>query len=190
MVGFSFRALMVFLILCPLLIAHIAIKIPKGVLRVGAGLLIMVGLVYNQDYSSEKHDPPYKIYRNVADKITKIKDVDFELIIGHKALAEYVTFKTAIDVLPWEPEYKVDEDKLWRICTGINKKSIRYFGKKIYSPELIYYLSPNYLLVREDLWDCVINNLEKDDPDFLEELLSWKNPHLKRPSYMMKYKNQ
>lgn len=187
-VGFSFRALMVFLILCPLLFGIIPLKIPRKATCIFVSILTLIGLFNNQTYSNERHDPPYGNYSILADKISNLDIIDIELIIAHKALAEYVTFRIGIDVLPWEPEYEMGTKKLWRICTGINNKSIQYFGKEAYTEDLTFQLSPNYTLIREDLWNAVVLNIEKEDPDFLIELLNWKNPHVIRPSYMMKYK--
>lgn len=127
--GFSFRALMVFLILCPLLISFLNISLGRLVTSILTILLIISGLLMNPSYNHKKHDPPYGIYRVIANKVNNLDEINIELIIAHRALAEYMTFKTGIDVLPWEPEYAVDRTKLWRICTGVNKRSIQYYSK-------------------------------------------------------------
>lgn len=188
LVGLSFRALMLFLILCPLLIVVLDLHLKRVVLSSVFTIILLCGIWSNSSYSYQKHDPPYTTYRTVARKVEALNNGNFELIIAHKALAEYITYKTAIDVLPWEPEYTVDTPKLWRICTGINRKSIQYFGRASYQEDLFIEITPNYSLIREDLWDLAMSNMAKEDPDYLEELLTWKNPHVKRPAYMMKYK--
>lgn len=186
LLGISFRALMLFLILCPLLIA--TIDLHRLVSLIMSSVLILGALIFNKSYDQSKHDPPYGTYKTISNKILEYNEIQFELIIAHKALAEYVTFQTGIDAMPWEPEYEIDNDKLWRICTGLNKKTAKYYGQKDFKENYYYELTPNYSLIREGLWDSAINNMSQEEPEYLESLLTWKNPNQKRPSYMTKYK--
>lgn len=188
LVGISFRALMLFLILCPLLISLLNVKINLQSLLGFYILFLVWGTFSYTSYDYKKHDPPYVLYDLIVHKIDKLKHHEFELIIAHKALAEFITFKNGIDVLPWEPEYEVDQQKLWRICTGINQRSIEYYGKEFYQKDLFHKLTPNYNLIREDLWDKVMVNLEQEDPDYFHSLLTWKNPHRIRPDYLLNNK--
>ncbi len=186
-VGLSFRALMVFLLLGILLLNMITIILKRSyAIIIGCVVAISIFVSLNF-YSPAKYDPPYAMYMHISDKIVEL-NVEPELIIVHKAFAEYFTFYTGIDALPWLPEYHINKAALWRIGTGLNSKSIEYFSGDTCDASLVYNLTPNYFLIREDLWQAIQVNLKSEDPDLYQELRTWKNPSEIRPAYLLKNK--
>ena len=186
----SFRFFMVFIILCPILISCFGLKIKPVPSYLIMTVLIIAGTLYIYNYNPEKYDPPYGLYSHLAQEVKAMEDAqEIELIIGHKALAEYITFKTGIDVLPWDPEYEVHSDKLWRIATGLNSKSIEYFSNGVASKNNYRILSPSYFFIRENVWQQVIQSIKDQDEMLYSELLNWKNPHEIRPDYLLKGKS-
>ncbi|MFN6946278.1 MAG: hypothetical protein ACK4ND_15115 [Cytophagaceae bacterium] len=184
--GLSLRLYMLFIALAPLMMCMVRIRnTPKT-----SWLLLMpfflAGAYSTRAYSYKEFDPPYSLYHSLSKDIEQLKGQhSFELLIGHKALAEYVTFRTGIDVLPWIPEYEIEVDALWRIATGLRKKTVEFYLGKDTD---IYELSPSYILLREDKWQELLRYIEEDDPELYEDLCTWKNPYEIRPAYLLKNK--
>ena len=165
----------------------IRVRIKSLYLAWVACIVAIIALANIKSYSPATFDPPYSIYKNISDKIISL-ELDPELIIVHKAFAEYFTFYTGIDALPWLPEYAINKVGLWRIATGLNAKSVTYFSKGKFESDLYHQLTPNYFLIREDLWQTLQINIKQEDPDLYQELRTWKNPHEIRPAYLLKNK--
>ncbi|MEM9895130.1 MAG: hypothetical protein AAF789_02060 [Bacteroidota bacterium] len=185
--GLAFRLLMVFIILVPLLINFFTVRIRK--LHLTLVLVCTSGLMLFSSYSfpTTSTDPSYATYSIITDKIERLEDLKPELIIAHKALAEYYTFQTGKDALPWIPEYDLAKEKLWRISHGISEKTLKFYSKdSLEVDRLIHCVIPDYLLVREDVWSACMNTIKADDPELYESLRTWKNPDSIRPDYMLK----
>lgn len=185
--GISFRTLMVFLLVSNFLLNMISINLKPIASMIISGTIIFLSIYSIRSYSAKKYDPPYGIYKHISEEVIRLK-LESELIIVHKAFAEYFTFYTGVDALPWLPEYNIEKAKLWRIGTGLSLKSIDYFSGNNYDSTLVYKLSPNYFLIREDLWQAIQLNLQKEDIELYNKLRSWKNPYEIRPSYLLKNK--
>ncbi|UII26245.1 hypothetical protein LVD15_23580 [Fulvivirga maritima] len=182
----SFRFFMAFVLVAPLLLNCLSLKITSNRLWLSCLFIGLLSIPSLAAYSPKKYDPPYSIYRLISSKINMANNsLNFDLIIAHKSLAEYITFQTGIDVLPWIPEYNVNKDGLWRIATGLNKKRINYYAGDIKKDQLKR-LTPNYFLIREDVWQKALKNIQEDDLTLYEELHSWKNPSEIRPDYLLK----
>jgi len=105
-----------------------------------------------------------------------------ELIIGHKSMAEIITYHTQVDVLPWQVEYEVEDDKLYRIAYLPFDRLYEY-----YLHEKPYQLAVNYYYMKESDWQLFLTNLKKHENAALYELhQNWKNPHEIRPAYLLK----
>jgi hypothetical protein len=73
-----------------------------------------------------------------------------ELVIAHHALAEYFTFTTDIDAMPWNPAYEIRPDQLWRIVTDIRLSEMGYYLSEneiaqVHKLSSRYFLLPDYL---------------------------------------------
>ncbi|WP_258102193.1 hypothetical protein [Marinoscillum pacificum] len=183
--GLSYRLLMVFLILCPILIACFPLKIEKKSLVILCSFLTSGGIYSSINYPYDKLDPPYATYDYLTKKVERL-DLSPELIIMHKALAEYYTFKTGKDAIPWVPEYDIPVEALWRVGYGISAKELAYFAEIDDSSGLVYELSPSYILASEEVWQRAMSQIQQEDSEFLEHLMTWRNPHEIRPAYLLK----
>jgi hypothetical protein len=185
--GVSFRFFMVFILLSPILLSQLTINLNfRWLLLIGTAFFIS-GILVIDHYPTNKYDPPYGLYRHIAKRIADKQisgDIDVQLLIAHKSLAEYITFKTKIDVLPWIPEYKIDSSKLWRIATGLNAKTISYYLNDYSNPSGYEFLTVNYILIREDQWQKLLGNIKSEDPALFDELTNWKNPFEIRPGWL------
>lgn len=185
--GLSYRLLMVFLIMGSLAFSYFNFQIKVPLLIICCSLFTAGGIHTALSYPSHQLDPPYGKYKLLTDKIEAIDRLKPELIIIHKAFAEYYTFKTGKDALPWIPEYTIDPNKLWRVVYGVNSKTISYYANQPADiSNQLFELSPWYLIVREDLWSVCLRRIKTDDPYLFEEINSWKNPNVIRPDYLIK----
>ena len=183
--GFAYRFFMLFSILAPLLLIYFASYMKKVVSISLSIVLIAASFVSFKSYNPEIQDPSYQKYQFVSKVIDRKKSrINFELIIAHKCLAEYISYSTGIDAIPWVPEYEVKRDRLWRVVHGLKAKTARYYSgdeNSIYIEELI----PNYILIRDDVWKNCLLKMKVDDLDLYEEIIAdWRNPQKVRPAYL------
>ena len=148
--------------------------------------LLASSLYTGRSYNPELHDPPYAFYEELAaEAVTSLADVDCELIIAHKALAEMITYTFEVDALPWAPEEYFPRERVWRITAGILQDEVAMY----LSPELAerYFLplSWDYALMREDYWEAFMDSIA-DEPVMLDAVRTWRNPYEQRPAYMRK----
>ena len=137
-----------------------------------------------KNYSPLRHDPPYKLYSNLTKKVKSQWEGNAkpELIIAHKSLAEYITFTTRIDAMPWLPEYKVEEGVLYRIGYFPLKQLAKfYLGNRL------IFLKGNYGYLKETDWNYFLEQLKNNETeDVIEFHMDWKNPSRIRPSFLLK----
>ena len=150
--------------------------------------ILATSLYTGKSYSPELHDPPYAFYEELASEtVTSLADIDYELIIAHKVLAEMITYTLEVDALPWAPEEYFPRERVWRITAGILRDEVAMY----LSPELAdkYYLrlSGDYALMREDHWEDFMRSIA-NEPVMLEAVRTWRNPLEQRPAYMRKGK--
>lgn len=176
-----FRLCMALFLLLPLLLPLIFTK--KSHIYTIAFSLFIISFFSASSYVPKKHDPPYLKYQRMCKKLPK---KDIELIIVHKGFAEYLTFYTGIDALPWQVEYKVNSEKLWRI---VHKIDYQYFVYHLKDSPNYQRLSFDYTLIREDFWQELVKKMENEnDKMYLEHTKKWYNPHVIRPQYLLKNK--
>lgn len=141
--------------------------------------------------NTAQYDPDYGKYSRIAEKVTaNFGSEPPELIIAHKGLAEVITFKTGIDVLPWQPEYEIDPLQLYRIASEISDFEIeavlgRPLGKGSKQ------LGISYLLLPEHDWQEFVSEVESEnrDEELLERIHQWQNPMETRPAYLLRNKS-
>ncbi len=150
--------------------------------------LLAFSLYTGKSYNPELHDPPYAFYEELAAKtILSLADVDYELIIAHKALAEMITYTFEVDALPWTPEEYFPRERVWRITAGILQDEVAMYLSPELAEQYFLPLSWDYALMREDHWEVFLRSIASE-PVMLEAVRTWRNPHEQRPAYMMKGK--
>ncbi len=166
--GVSYRMQMVFLVLVPVCIVVVQ---PKFLYSV-----FLVPLAYSSfiTYQPVLQDPPYIEYDFISQKL--LGDANFqqsELVIAHKSLAEYLSFVSDKDVLPWAiPQEEINE-KVYRIVYLPLEDKVQ---KENELGDFVS-LSARYLFTAEEEWRYFLNNV-----GITEE--NWKNPFEIRPSHM------
>jgi len=182
----SFRFVLVFILWSPLFLATVfKIKDSRGWAIVG--LLLLIGSFFSwKSYQPDLHDAPYAKYDRVTQQsFDFIKDKNPELVIAHNALAEYFTFTTGLDALPWQPEYEISADKLWRIVADVRYPLFRtYLEEEDFKS--IQRIGVRYFLMKDMVWQKFKANLiEHNELKILEDINTWRNPYRVRPSYLI-----
>ncbi len=195
--GLAWRMFLVFVLLAPL--AFDFEKISKKASVVAFIALVAASFFSWKSYSPSLHDPDYALFKKVTVNVsaqlpesTKLSGSSIpskpELFIAHNALAEYFTFTTGTDAMPWLPEYTVDSSKLWRIAAGVQGQTLRYFAGSENAVK-IKNLGGGYFLLPEFVWQSALKNARAEgDEYFLETAESWLNPHRIRPAFLLKRK--
>ncbi|MEA3266785.1 MAG: hypothetical protein U9P42_07570 [Candidatus Fermentibacteria bacterium] len=150
------------------------------------GLLLISSFYTGRSYNPEVHDPPYGFYRELAEEsVTALADIEFELIIAHKALAEIITYTYEVDALPWAPEDYFPRERVWRITAGILRDEVAMYLSPELADEYFFSLSRDYALMREDHWEAFLESIA-NEPVMLDAVHTWRNPMEQRPAYMRK----
>ena len=150
----------------------------------------LVFIKFSPDFYDPKSDPPYSRYRDV---VRDIELDDDSLLIAHQPLNHVYTYhKDLKDCLNWLPNFDVPVEKLWRLAYGTSERRIREVLESNNtlpekSDDLIRKIDFEYTLVREDLWQAY---LLYEEPDMVEVLNNWYNPHEVRPDYIRKSKTK
>lgn len=182
--GMGYRFFLAGLLLAPICMAAALAHWNKAWLIIP---LLAIGLLGPQGaFDATEFGPPHAEYNYLSERIGHFfEEKQPELLIGHKGLAEQVTFETGIDVLPWQPEYEVDSLKLWRISADI----FRLDYKTYLSPQdfaEVYELPPYHAILRETVWQRFVAAAQAaQDEELLGRIYDWVNPHEQRPAYLL-----
>jgi hypothetical protein len=144
---------MVFLLVGILLLNMVSIKLKLIQSVILSAVIVLMSFNNLYSFKAVKYDPPYHRYKNLSEKIVDL-NLELELIINHMAFAEYFTFHTGIDALPWIPEYAINSRKLWRVATSLTSKLIQTNLRKedlnLYNElrtwKNLYEIRPQYLM--------------------------------------------
>jgi hypothetical protein len=179
--GMAYRFYMLFVLFLPLY-TSIILRAAKNNAWLWILLLtlVLISPWTQQGYDPEKHDPQYRVYDRVSQKVMAYfskENIRPELIIAHNALAEYVTFTNGVDAMPWLPEYPIDADKLWRIAVPDERLL----------PDSSHAIPLNgrYVLLREADWQSWLRQRALEG-DTLQR--TWKNPDQIRPAFLLQKK--
>ncbi len=199
--GIAYRAFLVFMLIVPiafflnlhsLLAKKYCLSYKKATTSIVWSLtflLLAISPLNVSGYNYQKHDPPYSLYSKISERvIAQMRNKELELLICHKSLAEYFTFTTGIDALPWLPEYEIEKKKLWRIASDVPERKIQQYVSES-NQQSIKKLSVGYHLIREDIWQIFLKELQENgELETLHQLETWKNPNKIRPPYLLKGK--
>jgi hypothetical protein len=132
-------------------------------------------------------DPPYDYYRKVASRIELGKDT---LLIAHLGLNHVYTYYNNFNMaLNYVPDFAFPHDKIWRVAYGVPVSAIKACFPELDGATLdaeLRRIDSRYILIREDLWK---EYLKREEPEVVQALLNWYNPHTVRPSFIRKGKN-
>ncbi|WP_338396163.1 hypothetical protein [Fulvitalea axinellae] len=169
--GYSFRLWMVFGIMSPFVLCFV--RMPDRWALTLSGLLVSLSFYTVRTYQPKKHDPPYKQYAFVSEEMKGLyADYPVDLLICHKSLAEYISFRNRTDVLPWNiPDSSVSPNT-YRLAF-IPKRLRRQF-ERLVEPLFAQKITSNYYLVKESDWKNVI--LEGFSIEERQILNTWRNP--------------
>lgn len=185
--GVSYRMFLVFVLLAPLAFAQSRISNA----RFPTLVLLTAACFVWKSYDPQKHDPDYAFFQKIATAATgQLKNRGVELVIAHNALAEFFTFTTGTDAMPWLPEYPVAPEKLWRIAADVRPPELEFYGLAP-ADGLVFRLPGRYILLREDHWQQILAKARTDgDTDFIERAISWQNPSRMRPAFLLRRKQR
>ncbi len=183
--GPALRFFLTFLCIAPVFIPFLSEKMNKTFKMGLVFLLIITSLFSYLTYSPKNMDPPYYLYNKITERTRLLlKNKTFDIVVAHKGLAEYFTFTSGIDALPWQPESKYPIDKTWRISSGISLSGFRYYFKEDVT-DSINKIGIDYFLLPESLWQRFIRQVKlKDDLNLMQIVYSDKNPYRVRPDYL------
>ena len=185
----SFRFVLVFIVIVPLVVVNQRMTLNYPLTLAVSVLLTIVSFFSWRSYQPQLHDAPYEKYAQVTQRTFDfLKNKNPELVIAHNALAEFFTFTTGIDALPWQPEYSIEESKLWRIAADVRLPVFRtYLSEDDF--ESIQRIGVNYWIIQENIWHKFKDNLLKnDEQEILKEINTWRNPFQVRPNYLLQKK--
>ena len=186
-VGLSWRFFLILVLLVPLVFRKMVFR--RGVWA------ILIAMAASAEFSWKSYnpilqDPNYALMAFITQRVDArtADSLKPELVIAHNALAEYYTFTTGFDAMPWIPEYTIDSTRLWRIATGVRLETLQYYvGEK--HRGMVFPLDGGYVLLRESDWQTAIIRAQKeDDQVFINAANSWRNPHKMRPGWLLRRK--
>lgn len=201
--GISFRLFMLFGVLWVVLIPVLQLQTLSffKTLRVLDSLfflLIMLSFFSSQSYKPILHDPTNQTYKSVTDNFEKQSnelESKVKLLILHKSFAEYFTFRTEIDALPWLPEpalkEEISDENLYRLATHIRKEEFEYYLKDTLRNEnKVKRLGLNYFLLKETDYQKMLKKAEQENDTLLIERMTNHNynPSRVRPLFLLEQK--
>lgn len=186
----AYRFFLVYILIAPLFMA-LFLKSENSrkqkMILLAIAITFIVGSAFSwKSYSPARHDANYKKYAQLTDQTMEVlKTKDVELLIAHNTLAAFFTYTTGIHAMPWNPEYEIVPNRLWRLATDIRSTELAYYlseeeMKMVHKIDVRYYLLPDYL------WQKALRIAEeKGDTFLLEKLNTWRNPHRIRPGFLL-----
>lgn len=189
--GIAYRLFLVFILLAPLLLIDLSCVRKRRTGVIFAAFLLVSSFFSRKSYRPPLHDPDYDLFsRTTTNARRYLSDKSPELIIAHNALAEFYTFTTGTDAMPWLPEHRVDSARLWRIAADVPLQTVRYYAGAGREP-VVRSLGYPYILLPEYVWNAVIDRAKREnDEAFLADALGWRNPSHIRPAWLLHRKRK
>lgn len=131
-----------------------------------------------------KHDPPYRYYKSIAQKVVLSDD---SLLIAHLGLNHVYTYYQNLRMsLNYIPDFPIPAEKLWRLAYGVRRSAVENCFPETDAAtlaNLVRRIDAHYLLIREDLWQ---EFLKREDPEIAATYQNWYNPYTVRPAFIRK----
>lgn len=184
--GIAYRLFLVFVLITPLLVIDLTFVKNRRTGVIFAAFLLISSFFSRKSYQPRWHDPDYGMFsRTTANARQYLSDKSPELIIAQNGLAEFFTFTTGTDAMPWLPEYAIDSSRLWRIAAEISPQTVRYYAGTAYENE-IKPIGYRYVLLPEYVWQVALNRARQEkDEGFLADAGNWRNPSRIRPVWLL-----
>lgn len=189
--GIAYRLFLVFVLLAPLLLIDLPFTGKRRTGVIFAAFLLASSFFSRKSYQPSLHDPDYNLFSKATTNARRyLSDKSPELIIAHNALAEFYTFSTGTDAMPWLPEYRVDSARLWRIAADVPLQTVRYYAGAG-GEEAVRPLGYPYILLPEYVWNAAIDRAKREnDEAFLADARGWRNPSQIRPAWLLHRKRK
>jgi len=169
--SYAYRFQMVFLVFAPLLLAELNLSRTIQIMLIGVFGISLCSSV--STYSPQKHDPPYLKYTFISLKLAQNTSFQHtKLMICHKALAEFLSFRLKKDVLPWgiaEKEWQNSTARLMYIPPE-GKEECKALLKEIRHSVIVN----GYVLLDEYDFQQLI--MKKSSPRLKNLFTTWRNP--------------
>ncbi len=188
--GISYRFLLGYYLLSPLLMLGFTNQRIKDTTILILSLILVAGAFFTgKTYRPMLHDPPYDFYHEITNRVIEKSDCDsIDLYIMHKGLAEYFTYQSGIDALPWAPDTDMNTDRICRLTVGFREKDFAYYLGDSVMDEITA-IVPGYKLIEERTWNLFyIKIYEASDSALIKQAETWENPVLRRPNYLNRKK--
>ena len=171
LLGYSIRFQWLFLLLTPLLLVAFKLNTSRIKWLILAFPLFM--FLNTKSYNPQKQDPPYIKYSFISQKLTKTNTfLNSELLICHKALAEYISFTSHKDVLPWGiPQQQINK-KVLRLVFIPKENAIEF--KSLIEKIAFTTITNEYILMKESDFQKIV--IASSSSNLKNELTSWLNP--------------
>lgn len=183
--GPAVRFYLSYIVFFPLWIAPLFAIIPLRLIRYGILFLLMGVFCSNILFKSENYAPPYVEYHKVTKNIISYANLEqYKLLVMHKGIAEYFTYSTKIDALPWQPEPEVPMDSILRITHKLEWIDFRR-NLPTDSLTLIKKVGVQYYILPERLYQQFVYNANfNKDTLALDLIYSNDNPYRLRPKFV------
>ena len=156
-------------------------KHSRKLILILSSILLVASSFTWRSYDPTLHDPPYNLFKKITEQVEDTWSAGKpELVIAHKALAEFFTYHTKVDAMPWLPEYKIN--RLYRMAHVPIPGMPDY-----YIPQGYVDLAGPYIYLEELQWQRFVKSLKVNESDeVVAEFGTWKNPANARPAYLLK----
>lgn len=183
--GPALRFVLLFMLLWPLLLAFIAKWLNRPVITLLCGLFAIVSVFSYRAYNPAEFDPPYAMYKSITTGVMKEIDTDnTKLVIMHKGLAEYFTFTTGLDAMPWQTDEDIDSARVMRVSCNIENMEF----KRLLEPsemQQVLRMGLQYYLMPEKVWRAfTAKAIIENEGDLISRIRSVENPWQLRPGFI------
>ena len=154
------------------------IKWDKKHSSVLTAILIAAAIFLPQSAYRPETDPPYSRYKKLLPHIRLPKG---SVLICHRGLNLYCTYKTPYEGLSYIPDFPVPRKKLWRLAAYVDFTDIKKTTGLKAGSSLIRKLPYPYTLIREDIWRRFRQQLPTDRRKLLQNSY---NPWKRKPWFL------
>ncbi|MBN2498726.1 MAG: hypothetical protein JXR96_29315 [Deltaproteobacteria bacterium] len=131
-----------------------------------------------------RHAPPYGRFRALVERVPRPLP---ELLIAHRGIAMLYDHVTGREAMAWAPEAALDRKRIGRLAWGVRDGEwLALLPQDDAIPQPVR-LDPEYVYLREDVWEAFLEAARRDaDPELLERLDDWRNPQRTRPAWLLR----
>ena len=151
--------------------------LPRKTIICIAAIPLLLGLqTCNLEKGRRQSRHDYALYHDLLPLIRLPKG---HLLIVHHGFDYFYCFNGKGDAFHFLPEKKHFNRPLYRLAYGVSAGMLKKHGLETNHTR---YLPGGYTLMQEKNWNRLLEKLNKNQK---KKLLTWKNPHIHRPGYML-----